>query len=135
MSNDADLVITKVLDPSTPGPFAEGDAVTYLLTVTNNGPAQATNVTATDSYPSELTLGAAVPSAPTTYAPGTGVWTIGTLNSGASATLQLPGTVNVGAAGDVVTNSVTAAAADQTDPTAVGDDLVGDLHGTAVPEH
>ena len=57
VSNNADLVITKVLDPGTPGPFAEGDAVTYLLTVTNNGPAQATSVTATDSYPSELTLG------------------------------------------------------------------------------
>ena len=65
-----------------------------------------------------------MPSAPGTYVPGTGVWTIGTLNNGASATLQLPGTVNAGTAGDVITNSVTAAAADQTDPTAVGDDLV-----------
>ncbi len=122
--NEADLVVTKVLDPATPGPFAEGDAVTYLITVTNNGPATATNVTATDSYPAELTLGTAVPSAPTAYAPGTGVWTIGTLSNGASATLSLPGTVNAGTAGDVVTNSITAASADQTDPTTAGDDLV-----------
>ena len=124
VSNDADLVITKVLDPSTPGPFAEGDAVTYLLTVTNNGPAQATNVTATDTYPTELTLGVPVPSAPTTYVAGTGVWSIGTLNNGASATLTLPGTVNAGTAGDVVTNSVTAATGDQPDPTPAADDLV-----------
>ena len=124
VGNDADLVITKVLDASTPGPFAEGDSVTYLLTVTNNGPAQATNVTATDTYPTELTLGVPVPSAPTTYAAGTGVWTIGTLNSGASATLTLPGTVNAGTAGDTVSNSVTSATGDQADPTAVGDDLI-----------
>ena len=124
VSNNADLVMTKVLDASTPGPFAEGDSVTYLLTVTNNGPTQATNIIATDTYPSELTLGAPVPSAPTTYVAGTGVWTIGTLNSGASATLLLPGTINAGTAGDVVTNNVTAATGDQVDPTTVGDDLV-----------
>ncbi|MBT8110118.1 MAG: right-handed parallel beta-helix repeat-containing protein [Gammaproteobacteria bacterium] len=123
VSNDSDLVTTKVLDPGTPGPFAEGDAVTYLLTVTNTGPAQATNVTATDTYPAELTLGVPVPSAPTTYDAGTGVWTIGTLSSGASATLSLPGTINAGTAGDVITNNVTAASGDQADPTTVGDDL------------
>ena len=121
--NDADLVLTKVLDPSTPGPFVETDTVTYLLTVTNNGPVQATSVTTTDTYPAELTLGTATPSAPTTYDSGTGVWDIGTLAVSASATLTLTGTVNAGTAGDVVTNSVSAANADQTDPTATGDDL------------
>ena len=124
VEDDADLVITKVLDPSTLGPFAEGDSVTYLLTVTNNGPLNATNVAATDTYPtSKLTLGTATPSAPTTYNSGSGLWTIGTLNSGASATLTLAGTVKAGTAGDVVTNSVTAATGDQTDPTTAGDDL------------
>jgi hypothetical protein len=121
--NDADLVMTKVLDPGTPGPFAEGDTVTYLLTVTNNGPVAATSVTATDTYPAELTLGTATPSAPTTYNSGTGVWDIGSLAVSGSATLTLTGTVNAGTAGDIVTNSVTAASADQTDPTTTGDDL------------
>jgi uncharacterized repeat protein (TIGR01451 family) len=123
VSADADLVITTVLDPSTPGPFAEGDSVTYLVTVTNNGPLDATNVTATDTYPSELTLGTATPSAPTTYNSASGLWTIGSLASGASATLTLAGTINADTAGDVVTNSVTAATGDQNDPTTAGDDL------------
>ena len=112
-----------MLDPSTPGPFAEGDSVTYLLTVTNAGPLDATNVTATDTYPSELTLVTATPSAGTTYNSGSGVWTIGSLNSGAVATLTMAGTVDAGTAGDVVTNSVTAATGDQTDLTTAGDDL------------
>ena len=89
--------------------------------MTNAGPLDATNVTATDTYPSELTLGTPVASGSTSYAAG--VWDIGSLNSGASATLTLPGTVNAGAAGDVVTNSVTAATGDQTDRTTAGDDL------------
>ena len=45
------------------------------------------------------------------------------MNSGASATLTLPATVNAGTAGDEVTNSVTAATGDQPDPTTAGDDL------------
>ncbi|MBT8442278.1 MAG: DUF11 domain-containing protein, partial [Gammaproteobacteria bacterium] len=103
VDDDANLIITKELDPSTPGPFAEGDNVTYLLTVTNAGPLDATNVTATDTYPSELTLGTATPSGSTTYNSGSGVWTIGSLSSGASATLTLAGTVKSGTSADVVT--------------------------------
>ena len=124
VSSDADLVTTKVLDASTPGPFQEGDSVSYLITVSNNGLLPASNVTATDTYPAELTLGVAIPSAPTSYVAATGVWTIGNLNAGESATLLLPGTVNAGTAGDVISNSVTAATGDQPDPTSVGDDLV-----------
>ncbi|MGB5353331.1 MAG: Calx-beta domain-containing protein, partial [Woeseia sp.] len=80
------------------------------------------SVTATDTYPAELTLGTPVPSAGTSYTAG--VWDVGTLNNGASATLTLPGTVNAGTAGDVVTNNVTAATGAQSDPTTAGDDLV-----------
>ena len=133
--NDADLVLTKVLDPSTPGPFAEGDTVTYLLTVTNNGPGQASSVTATDTYPAQLTLGTATPSAPTTYNSGTGVWDIGTLAVSASETLTLTGTVNASTAGDVVTNSVTAPNSDQTDPDGRRRRPERSLHGSAFLKH
>ena len=122
VDNEANLVTTKILGPLTPGPFAEGGNVTYLLTVTNGGPLDATGVTAIETYPSELILGTATPTAGT-YDSGTGIWAIGDLASGASATLTLDGTVDAGMAGDVVTNSVTAATGDQPDPTTAGDDL------------
>ena len=53
----------------------------------------------------------------------TGLYTIGTLNEGAVATIELTGTVDVGQGGNTVTNVTTAATGDQTDRTTVGDDL------------
>src|SRR6185437_5753917 len=47
----ADLVITKTV---VPGPLVEGANFTYLLTVTNNGPADATGVTVMDTIPTGL---------------------------------------------------------------------------------
>jgi uncharacterized repeat protein (TIGR01451 family) len=45
---DADLSITKT---DSPDPVAQGDNVTYTITVTNNGPLAATNVVVTDNLP------------------------------------------------------------------------------------
>ena len=52
------------------------------------------------------------------------MWTIGTLNDGAIATITLTGTVDVGEGGNIITNMTTAATGDQPDPSTVGDDLV-----------
>ena len=49
----ADLVISKTLD--TTGPFKVGDTVQYTITVTNNGPGTAANVTIDDT-PTNLTI-------------------------------------------------------------------------------
>ncbi|SDE78107.1 OmpA family protein, partial [Ruegeria marina] len=112
---------------------AEGDTVTYQITVTNAGPAQATNVSLTDSLPAGLTATANNGTTATgTYTAGTGVWAIGTLANGASATLTLEGVVDAGQAGNTITNTTTAASGDQTDPGTAGDDLsesvtVGDV--------
>ena len=53
----------------------------------------------------------------------TGLWTIGTLNDGAVATITLEGTVDAGQGGNTITNITTAATGDQVDPSTVGDDL------------
>jgi len=78
VDNQADLVTEKTLlsGDSTP---AEGDSVTFLITVTNNGAAQATGVSLTDQLPAGITFtGSAVTQG--SYNSTTGLFTIGTLN-------------------------------------------------------
>jgi uncharacterized repeat protein (TIGR01451 family) len=121
VDNNADLVTVKTLQSSDATPN-EGDSVTFRITVTNNGAAQATTVSLTDSLPSGLTYTGDTPSQGS-YVSGTGVWTIGTLNSGDSVTLDLTGTVDVGEGGNTITNTTTVAAGDQPDPGTTGDGL------------
>jgi uncharacterized repeat protein (TIGR01451 family) len=97
----ADLAVTKT--PSTTRPDV-GSNVTYTITATNNGPDDATGVTVSDPMPAGLTFVSATPPAGTSYAAG--VWTIGNLANGASASLPLVATVDV--AGPV-TNTATIA--------------------------
>ena len=121
---DADLVTVKTLNSANPVPL-EGEVVTYEIVVTNNGTAQATNVSLTDLLPPGLTATAgngAVTQG--TYDPASGIFTVGTLNIGETATLTLEGTVDVGQGGNTITNITTAANGDQPDPSTVGDDLV-----------
>ena len=52
-----DLALTKSLNTDlTPGPFSPGDAVTFELTVYNQGSLEATDIQITDYIPSGLTL-------------------------------------------------------------------------------
>ena len=121
VDNGANLVTVKTLQSADATP-AEGDSVTFLITVTNNGSAQASNVSLTDSLPAGITAtGNAVSQGG--YVSATGVWSVGTLANGASATLTLTGTVDVGQGGNTITNVTTAATGDQPDPTTTGDDL------------
>ena len=100
----------------------EGDSVTFQIEVVNNGALQATNVSLADQLPAGITYTADTTSQGA-YNATTGVWTIGTLNTGATATITLTGTVDVGEGGNTITNSTTAATGDQPDPSTVGDDL------------
>ena len=50
VDNNADLVTVKTLTSGNPVPL-EGDTVSYQIEVTNNGTAQATNVSLTDLLP------------------------------------------------------------------------------------
>ena len=123
VNDAADLVTVKTLASGDSTP-EEGDTVTFLIEVTNNGAAQATNVSLTDLLPPGLTAtaGNGVVSQGT-YDSATGLWAVGTLNVGDVVTLTLEGTVDVGQGGNTITNVTTAATGDQPDPSTVGDDL------------
>ena len=123
VDNTTDLVTVKTLASGDVTP-AEGDIVTFEITVTNNGTAEATNVDLTDLLPAGLTatvLNSGITQG--TYDAATGLWTIGTLANGASATLTIEGTVDAGQSGNVITNTTTAATGDQVDPSTDGDIL------------
>ena len=62
--------------------------MSYTITVTNGGPDRNTDVRVTETLPAGLAFTSSTPSQGT-YTPGTGIWRVGALNSGASATLTL----------------------------------------------
>src|SRR5476651_1626254 len=108
----ADIAIPKYVDVPTP---AVGTNVTFTVTATNNGPSNASGVQVTDLLPAGLTFVSAAPSAGTTYTSGTGVWNIGALANGASATLAITATVNTLVP---TTNTATKTAENEADNTA-----------------
>ena len=123
VDNTTNLVTVKTLASGDNTPD-EGDTVTFDITVTNSGPITATNVDLTDLLPAGLTptaLNGGITQG--SYNPATGLFSIGTLAVGQSATLTLEGTVDAGQGGNVITNITTAATGDQVDPSTVGDDL------------
>lgn len=78
-----DLSITKTAMPS---PFIAGESITYTITVSNNGPSNAQNVSVTDNLPAELEFISATTSNGTWFSPE---WTIGTIPAGSSRTLVI----------------------------------------------
>jgi uncharacterized repeat protein (TIGR01451 family) len=94
----ADLAITK---SGFPNPVLSGDRLTYTLTVTNNGPRDATGVTVTDMLPGSLhfntvssSQGTCTRSATTNPQPkgGTVTCTVGNLATGAKASITIVAT-------------------------------------------
>ena len=96
----ADLGVTKVVNQAQP---EVGSVVSFTITVTNDGPADATGVVAEDVLPSGYTFVDASASQGS-YDAGTGLWSIGNLADGASVSLVIEATVNE--SGDYL-NSVT----------------------------
>jgi LPXTG-site transpeptidase (sortase) family protein len=88
----ADLSLTKIVDDSTP---QVGQDVTFTITITNDGPDQATNVVVSDQLPVGYTYVSSNPSQGS-YDDTTGLWSVGTLDLDGTATLDLTGTVNLG---------------------------------------
>ena len=114
----ADLSLTKTVSDATPN---VGDNVTFTITASNAGPDAATNVNVSDSLPAGTTFVSDTPSQGT-YSSATGVWTVGTISNGGSATLQLVASVDsIGAK----TNTAQVSAADQADSDSTPNNSVG----------
>lgn len=113
VGTSADLSIAKT---DLADPVVTGATITYTLTVRNNGPANATNVVASDILPAGLTLVSATPSQ---GAPCTGAATIscalGALANGAQATITI--VASTSSAG-VVVNAATVTGSEP-DPTPI----------------
>ncbi|RMG57565.1 MAG: DUF11 domain-containing protein, partial [Gammaproteobacteria bacterium] len=117
-----DLAVTKSVDNSTP---SENDTIVYSITVTNNGPSNATNVVIRDTLPTagvtyvsdnaaSVNDSAGSPTSTSYSAPDLD-WSIGQLNSGDSLTLQITVTVNAGSGGSSYINTASLTSVDQPD--------------------
>ncbi len=89
-NNDIDLALSKTANV---GIANAGDAIAYTLTVVNNGTVAATGVTVEDILPSNVTFNSSTASSGS-YDETTGLWDIGTIGVGASATLTINVTVD-----------------------------------------
>ena len=98
----ADLAITKTASNLTP---QIGTTFNYTIEVSNLGPDTASNVVVNDllqagvQYQSDTSGGA--------YVPGTGIWTIGPMNTGDRQTLTITALVTIGNSGGAIPNTAT----------------------------
>jgi uncharacterized repeat protein (TIGR01451 family)/gliding motility-associated-like protein len=103
-----DIAIEKSCNPSL---VIAGDEIVYTLKVTNYGPSVAYDVQVADTLPSLLSGIVANPSVGSWIAP---VWAIGTIASGASATLTLRGKVAANATGTLSNRATVATSTSDT---------------------
>ncbi len=107
---EADVAISKAV---VSGQAKPGQILIYTMVVTNRGPGEASSVVVTDPVPQGTTFYSASPaasSAPAVGAGGTVVWSLGKLNSGASATLTLKVKVSL-KGNNLIVNTATVSAA------------------------
>ena len=105
----ADLAVSKTVNNANPN---VGDTITYTVTVTDNGPNNATGVTVQDLLPAGLTFVSATASEGS-YDSGTGIWNVGNVNLATAETLAIQATVT---AANYSMNAATITHADQFDP-------------------
>jgi uncharacterized repeat protein (TIGR01451 family) len=122
----SDIAITKTVTNATP---AVGTNVTFTVTARNNGADPAITVQVNDVIPAGLTFVSAAASQGT-YTPGTGVWDVGALAFGATATLQITVKVNGTTA---VTNTATSVGTTPADPNAANNSASSTVTGTTIP--
>jgi uncharacterized protein (TIGR03437 family) len=102
----ANLSLTKT---AAPDPVTPGGTLTYTITVNNNGPDTAQNLTVTDNLPATLTFASCTAPGGSCNNAGNNVTaTYSSLANGASATITLQATVSNSAAnGSTITNTAT----------------------------
>ena len=113
-----DLSLAARVDDATP---ALGDDVTFTFTLTNAGPADATDVVVTAPLPAGYTFVSATPGV--TYDPATGTWTIAGLAAGTTLDLTVTATATTT---DPATISGEVTAAGQPDSDSTPGDGTGD---------
>jgi uncharacterized repeat protein (TIGR01451 family) len=111
----ADLSVSKSLDNPSP---QVGNAIQFMVTLNNLGPAAATNVVVADALPTGYALVTAVASTGTGYNSSNGEWTVAALPSGAAAMLRINATVN---GSGTYANTASISRSDQHDPNPAND--------------
>jgi uncharacterized repeat protein (TIGR01451 family) len=129
--NGTDLEISKTVDNSAP---RIGDFINYTITLTNNGPSDATNVEVTDLLPPELSYNSATPEQGS-YDSSTGIWTVGSLSATTgSNTVTL--NLNIEILNEdnhlLITNTASISAVDQGDPDSSNNNSSVDITISAV---
>ena len=113
-----DLVTVISVDDASPN---EGQTISYTINVNNAGSVDATNVSLTNLLPTGVTY--VSDNSGGSYNSGTGVWTVGSISAGNSASLVITATVDSGTAGDHIDNTITNITATETDTSNTGDVL------------
>ena len=111
----ADLAIAKTSSSSV---ITAGERITYTLTVTNAGPAAATNVRVLELVPADTTMVSLTPNNPdfgSEFCSLGGGCTLGTVFTSTTATIEVVLDVNSDYSGSTLTNSANVSA-DQQDP-------------------
>jgi uncharacterized repeat protein (TIGR01451 family) len=114
----ATMADVQIVKTASANPSRTADTLVYTLRVTNNGPATATNVVATDPLPTNLNYVSAITSKGTcSYNAGTRTVScaVGTLTNGQVAAITVNTTIAAAASGQTLNNTATVAAT-ETDP-------------------
>src|SRR5581483_7607469 len=113
----ADLALTKSDGATTAIP---GTSISYVITVTNNGPSTVSSLKVVDNVPATILSPTFTPSTGV-YTAATGVWTGLSLASGQSITLTVSGTVDPTATGTLSNTATVSPPAGVTDTNSTND--------------
>jgi choice-of-anchor A domain-containing protein/uncharacterized repeat protein (TIGR01451 family) len=94
----ADLSLIKLVDNSSP---LNGDIIKFTVKVSNDGPSEATNVKVIDVIPQMVNY-LSYTASQGTYDTTTGLWVVGTLPSGAFATLDITVQVDINSSSNII---------------------------------
>jgi len=109
---NADLEVSLTVNNATPN---EGNNVIYTITLTNNGPGEASTIKLKNTLPTGLTFNSDTPSQGT-YTQATGEWDVGSIDNANNATLTINTTVNAGTQTNTLTHLIEITEVEQHDP-------------------
>lgn len=123
----ADIGITKSVSDNTPN---EGQTIVYTVRLDNYGPSNASGIQVVDLLPSGVTYVSHSAPAGTSYNPGTGLWSAGSLAKNVFTTLTITATVNSGTAQTTIRNNAAITATSQPDPDSANNSTAADISVT-----